>query len=287
MKPKYIRVLSDLHLEQLLGQREEFLALTFVPPDPRDAESILVLAGDISSKPQQLVPFLGWLKDRFMKVYFIPGNHEYYGHEFHSWASNIEAALEGSGIAFSGNGTMVHELEGVRLICATLWGDGGASFQEHAEIGRCLNDFRLVKIGNKRFVVSDMQKIHKQHKREIREQLDRPFDGKTVVVTHHMPSYQLCHPRFGNAINGGFAAHADDLMCGENAPTIWIHGHTHDSIDRKLHECRVVCNPAGYRYEYGGVHNIFGPKFLTIEDMQHVDPVQPMFHSTPKELPVE
>jgi len=285
MKPKYIRVLSDLHLEQLLGQREEFLALSYVPPDPRDSESILVLAGDISSKPQQLIPFLGWLKDRFIKVIYVPGNHEYYGHEIHSLTQKMFESIDGPDfdgkIEYAGTGVGLLEFDGLRFIHTTLWGDGGSTLAEHADVGKCLNDFRVVELGDKRFTVADMKTLHKTQKRMLRELLETPFDGKTVVVTHHMPSYQLCHPRFGTDINGGFASHSDDLMGGEFAPAVWIHGHTHDSIDRKLHQCRVVCNPSGYRYEYGGVHNTFGPKFLSIENMQHVEPVKPMWHSTP------
>ena len=291
MKPKYIRVCSDLHLEQLLGQREEFLALSFIPPDPRDAESVLVLAGDISSKPKQLIPFLGWLKDRFMKVIYVPGNHEVYGHEMSQWALDIIAGLGGyfegeDTIAFPGHGVGCVELEGIRFIYGTLWADGGATLAEQAAIGNCLNDFRIVKLGDKRFTVADMKVLHQAQKEKIKEFLESPFDGKTVVVTHHMPSYQLCDPRFGGEINGGFASHCDDLL-GEHAPDVWIHGHTHDTIDEMLYDTRIVCNPSGYRYEYGSVHNLFGPKFLTIDNMQYVEPVKPMWHSTPDELPRE
>jgi len=285
MKPKYIRVLSDLHLEQLLGQREEFLANSFVPPDPRDSESVLVLAGDISSKPAQLIPFLGWLKDRFMRVIYIPGNHEYYGHEFASWERAVTEALkEAPNIKFCGNDVAVEEFEGVRFIFGTLWGDGGSTLAEHADIGRYLNDFRLARVGDKKFTVADMKTMYRSQKSKIKALLETPFDGKTVVATHHMPSYQLCHPRFGGAINGGFASHSDDLMGGEHAPAVWIHGHTHDTIDRILHGCRVVCNPSGYRQEYGTIFNLFGPKFITIENMQYVEPVKPMWHATPEKV---
>lgn len=285
IKPKYIRVGSDFHLEQLLGQREEFLAMTFLPPDPRDAESVLVLAGDISSKPQQLVPFLGWLKDRFIKIIYVPGNHEFYGHEMSSWTMNMVAALEGTNIEFSGCGVICEEMEGVRFIASTLWADGGSTLKEEGDVGNCLNDFRIVKLGNDRFKVKDMQVLHKAQREKMKALLEQPFDGKTIAVSHHMPSYSLCHPRFGDAINGGFASHCDDLLGGEHAPDVWIHGHTHDTIDKPLHGCRIVCNPSGYRTEYGGVHNLFGPKFLTIENIRHVEPPQPMWHSTPKELP--
>lgn len=288
MKPKYIRVISDLHLEQLMGQREEFLAEKFIPPDPRDAESIIVLAGDISSKPEQLIPFLGWLKDRFMKIIYIPGNHEVYGHEMMNWEANIKAAIknnfEDGILEFPGHGVKSVELDGLRIIFGTLWGDGGQTLDDHANVARYLNDFRVVKLGDYKFKVSDMQRLHKEQKAEIKRLLEIPFDGKTVVATHHMPSYELCHPRFGTDCNGGFASHCDDLLGGEHAPAVWIHGHTHDSVDRMLHDTRIVCNPSGYRYEYGTIHNFFGPKFLTVDDLSYVDPVKPMWHATPEDV---
>ena len=52
---------------------------------------------------------------------------------------------------------------------------------------------------------------------------------------------------------------------GEHGPDLWIHGHTHDTIDRDLHGTRVVCNPSGYRQEYGTVFNLFGPKFVEVD----------------------
>jgi predicted phosphodiesterase len=289
MKPKYIRVASDLHLEQLLGQREEFLAMTFVPEDPRDAESVLVLAGDISSKPKQLLEFLGWVEKRFLKVIYVPGNHEFYGHDMGDWTMDMVASIEGycEKVEFSGCGVICEEMEGVRFIATTLWADGGSTLQEEGDIGHCLNDFRLVKLGDKRFTVQDMKTLNRGQKAKVKEMLEEPFDGKTVVVTHHMPSYSLCHPRFGTAINGGFASHCDDLLKGEHAPDVWIFGHTHDSVDMFFGNSRLVCNPSGYRYEYGGTHNIFGPKFLSIEDLTKQEIVEPMWHSTPVDSPRE
>jgi len=285
-KPKYIRVASDLHLEQLLGQREEFLAETFIPPDLRDAESVLVLAGDISSKPEQLIKFLGFVKPRFQKIIYVPGNHEYYGHEMVTWNENLQAALgnyfpneEGSVIECPGSGVEMIELDGVRFIYGTLWADGGKTLKEQAEVGRCLRDFYVMKIGDKKFTVPMMRDLHIAQKQRIKDLLEVPFDGKTVVVTHHMPSLRLCHPRFGNEINGGFASNCEDILAYDHAPAVWIHGHTHDTIDMKLFNSRIVCNPSGYHHEYGSVFTTYGPKFLTIETMENLDPVKPAFTS--------
>ncbi|WP_407306209.1 metallophosphoesterase [Acinetobacter sp.] len=280
MKPKYIRVASDLHLEGLAGQREEFLALTVLPADPRDAESVLVLAGDISSKPEQLIAFLGFLKDRFLKIIYIPGNHEWYGHEMAKWTMDMMAALggyfEGEGvIEFSGCGVGCIELEGVRFIFTTLWADGGKTLADHANVSRYLNDFRVIKLGDKKFTVGDMKVLHRAQKEKLVEFLKLPFEGKTVVATHHLPSYRLCHPRFGGDANGGFASNCDPILVGDAAPHLWIHGHTHDTIDTTLWKTRIVCNPMGYHTEWGSVHTVYGPKFITIETMEELEPVRP------------
>lgn len=270
MKPKYIRVVSDLHCEQRLGQREEFLVQTFIPPDPRDAESILVLAGDISSKPPQLIKFLGFLKDRFIKVLYLPGNHEAYHHDIDVWEKDIQASikmLEIDHVICSGNEVKMVEYEGLRVIFGTLWADGGNTLREHSDVSRWLNDFHVIKKDGRRFTVPDMQALYKVHKAEIIRLLKEPFEGKTVVATHHMPSLRLCHPRFGIEINGGFASNCEDVLAYDHAPTLWIHGHTHDSIDTMLWKTRIVCNPSGYISESGSMYNQYGNKFIEIDNL--------------------
>ena len=38
-------------------------------------------------------------------------------------------------------------------------------------------------------------------------------------------------------------------------PVLWVHGHTHDSFDYQVGNCRVVCNPRGYVAWTGKVEN--------------------------------
>ncbi|KAB2894183.1 MAG: metallophosphoesterase, partial [Burkholderiaceae bacterium] len=54
------------------------------------------------------------------------------------------------------------------------------------------------------------------------------------------------HPRFaGSPLNASFVSHAEHLLDSRRVQ-LWIHGHTHDSFDYRLHGTRVVCNPRGY-----------------------------------------
>jgi len=274
MNLKYIRVASDLHLEQHYGQKADFLAQTFVLDDERDAESILVLAGDISSKLDQLIPFLNRMKARFPKVYYIPGNHEFYGHTMEKWCEEFQFGMqphpEGDNFEFALLDMCYEELEGVRFIFGTMWADGGTSLADQAMVGRYLRDFYVIKTKQnnqkepRRYTVPDMVRIHKRQRKQLEGFLAQPFDGKTVVITHHMPSYRLCHPRFGGEANGGFAGNLDLILATDNAPELWIHGHTHDTIDTTLWKTRIVCNPSGYYFETDRRYHQYGPKFIEI-----------------------
>lgn len=268
LKPKYIRVLSDLHLEQYLGQRESWLSDKFIPADLLDKDSVLVLAGDISSKPEQLFKFIESTAKRFQRIIFIPGNHEFYGHEMSTWSFDVESRLKNiENVRFETMGVGYEEMNGVRFIFTTLWADGGPDKQDWKNVELYLRDFYVIRRDSKRFTVPDMIAIHKGQKEKVKEYLAQPFDGKTVVISHHMPSYRLCHPRFGNSANGGFASNCDDILAYDNAPNLWIHGHTHDTIDTRLWKTRIVCNPSGYYMETSSPFLKYQPTFIDIKKM--------------------
>jgi len=78
----------------------------------------------------------------------------------------------------------------------------------------------------------------------LKEELAKPFDGKTVVVTHHGPHPLSVHPRYvGDPLNAAFVSDLSALMPGVD---LWLHGHTHAGSDYQVGRCRVVANPAGY-----------------------------------------
>lgn len=250
-----IRYASDLHLEQFYGRDPETLVIDFLPADESDKDSVLVLAGDISASFEILRGFLHAVTKRFLHVVYVPGNHEYYDYDYDDWnraANELQAELPTATIAAGEVKTV--ELDGVRFIACTLWADGGKSPLEQLMVHNGLWDFRKihkVKYGKQcTFTVHDMMDIHQEQKAAVEKMLSEKFDGPTVVVTHHLPSYNLCHPRFGTSINGGFASECTDLMYGDEAPKIWIFGHTHDTRRQMIGHTLVACNPKGYKGEH-------------------------------------
>lgn len=262
-----VRVASDLHLEFFPNASLSELETFFLSPDDRDTDAVLALAGDISSDPVQLVKFLQQVERRFRHVIYVPGNHEYYGHQFAEWNSNAKrwsTSLKRTSVAPDRIG--VEDLDGVRLIFCTLWADAGTTKTERKQVGSYMMDFKAIQMGLYKMSPDDMAALNQKHRDSLHDALSRS-DGPVVVVTHHLPSHQLCHERFGTAANGGFASSCDHLMEGARAPVLWVHGHTHDTIDRQIGRTRVVCHPAGYRPEWGTPFNLFhiGPRFVEVE----------------------
>lgn len=262
MKPiKYLRIASDLHLEWI---RDASLHKYILPEDTLDEYSCLVLAGDIGSgKPR--TKFLELMCTRFPKVVYIAGNHEYYGSQgYEVEVKRLRRELDGMPNLFSNVGGLVDiDIPGKRnasILATTLWTDcDGSDPLAMLRVNAGLVDYRAIP----GFTVERSIELHQAERRSLETALIAaetlcPKDIR-IVVTHHMPSFQLIHERFlgPNNINGAFASNLDYLFEKDYAPHIWIYGHTHDHSVRRINETLTVCNPKGYPGESTGFNERF------------------------------
>ena len=249
-----LRIHSDLHLESFLGQPIQTLSEKFVPITPDDHAHSLVLAGDICSVPEKLVQFIKEMSYRFKRVFFVPGNHEFYRNVMSEWDAFITQELSTIPNVYFATSSEVKQfvVEDVTYILATLWGDGGFTVVDQMAIQYSLNDFRLIEsTPGDAFSVNHMRSLYQFQSAQIRQYVELA-KGKSVVITHHLPSRQLVSERFaihGEGINGGFVGACDNWL-QYVTPSLWIHGHTHDKIVTNVFGMDVRCNPTGYRGEW-------------------------------------
>jgi len=73
-----------------------------------------------------------------------------------------------------------------------------------------------------------------------------------IVMTHHLPSYRLIHPRYaGSPLNFSFATSLDTVVAAPHVVQV-ICGHSHSFMHVKLGKTTwAVLNPAGYPHEHG------------------------------------
>ncbi len=111
-------------------------------------------------------------------------------------------------------------------------------------------DHRLIRIagptGEEPFTPRHALARHQGDIAFVEQELAKPFDGPTVVVTHHAPHRRSVHEKYAAAVLS--AAFASDLTSTmeRGRPDVWIHGHTHLSCDYRVGATRVVSNPKGY-----------------------------------------
>lgn len=228
-----LHILNDLHIE----------FEDFVPP--ATTADVVILAGDIGVGMEGL----RWAEARFLDkpVIYVPGNHEFYHHdtalieELKSQATDHINVLNDDQVI----------INGVRFLGSILWtdfalfGEADKFFSMQAARQR-MTDFSIIQNQGQRFTPEDAIQLHTASRDWLAAMLAEPFDGKTVVVTHHAPSSQSVHPRYAHdLLTPAFASNLENLM-DNGRVDLWIHGHMHESFDYKVYGTRVVCNPRGY-----------------------------------------
>ena len=269
-----IAVCSDLHLE--------FGTITLENPGDVD---VLILSGDICvardmmyhdphgivdfGKSARYHTFFQECSARFPHVLYVVGNHEHYHGDFKNTIPDLKKYL--------GYLTNLHildkeifELNDTVFVGGTLWTDMNKEdpLTLHM-ISKMMNDFRCVDNSNRevnyktfdednkptfrtrvaRFSPEDAVEDHKKMLDYIRVVYETvPPWKQIVVVGHHTPSHNSCHPRYKDdrEMNGGYHSDLSEFMLDRPAIKLWTHGHTHEVFDYMVGECRVVCNPRGY-----------------------------------------
>lgn len=244
-----ILVLSDLHLE--------FSNLLVSKTDA----DVVVLPGDVWKGDAGIYWARAAWPDK--EIVYVAGNHEFYGKNRLDVLARLRIAAKETGVHFLDNEEVV--INGVRFCGTTMWTDFMLNNDKYFDIFTAstnLNDFRVIHEGKAHFSPMDSIVLHEESVAWLTKKLiNEPFDGKTVVVTHHLPSSLSVADRFkGDPLSACFASHLDHLLGHSD---LWCHGHTHTSFLYTVGKTRVVCNPRGYcRFEGGGENFDFNPSLV-------------------------
>ena len=242
--PKKFRIqyASDLHLElyDTLPMFETFL---------KPCAPYLALAGDIGH-PNHVGSLLEWVAPQWKHIFYTPGNHEYYGgvlQEREDALRQLTAAHENVHFLHPADAFLLEE-ENVVVLGGTLWSD-----VPRVSGWRKCNDYKRIQCGNDRNpyrVFEHLNNLHKEHRQLLDNQIDVWADrgAEICVITHHLPSFQLIHPRFWESeVNPCFASTVDALL--RPPVRIWIYGHSHACSHHVINGVLCVSNARGYEDE--------------------------------------
>lgn len=241
-------VLSDLHVE--FG--------AFAPPTPLPEHDAVVVAGDVGERLAARV--LPWLRAAFPgphPVLYVPGNHDFYRTTLQREIAAARAVAAELGLHLLAEGERV-VIGNTRFVGATLWTDYAVKPEARAHAMAAaqdrqtgMNDHRRIKAvvegGINAFRPSQAARLHAAQRAAIETALAEPFEGASVVVTHHAP-----HPRslttgaWREVLDAAYASDLTPILEGPQAPALWIHGHVHASSDYRVGGTRILANPRGY-----------------------------------------
>lgn len=254
-----IKLLSDLHSEF-----HSFRAQHQHPEVADDEYDVLVLAGDIGlldTEPDaaerahyhnspwvpphvtNVVEFVADLAAMAGErpVVYVTGNHEYfaYGRDRSNWHFTIGtvdrklaktlAKFENVHFLHKENPTV--EILGKRFHGSTGWYPNAKALGDRVD----WVDFDYVSPAS----------IQAEHQ-AWREHLTAHLREGDIVVSHMLPCYAAVSSQWvGSPSNVFFNSGFDDLIF-ERGPSLWLFGHTHDSVNKLVDKTRIVANPYGY-----------------------------------------
>ncbi|MGR9185841.1 metallophosphoesterase [Rhizobium leguminosarum] len=233
---------------------------------------VCICAGDITNSVVDSIAYVRRLIEPHMPVVLTLGNHDYYGSSIEFALERARRLIRGTRIQLLENETCI--FHDCRFVGATLWTDFAVSIggDEHVPpeerraiafglVPSLMADFSCIYRSDTRrpgenglITVQEVLKRHITSRSFIDRELEKPFAGRTIVLTHHAPLIQSFDARFyGEITNAAFGSDLSDLIA-RRKPSLWIHGHIHKFRDYMADKTRVICNPRGY----GGVRETSG-----------------------------
>lgn len=275
-----IKVVSDLHLEfeDIYIKNDEGCDVLILSGDILIAEDLHdhphmdysmysnIDLNNLGHRQHSALRFRNFLKRcsfQFPHVIYVAGNHEFYHGK---WIKGIqylrEECAKFSNISFLERDCVT--IDDITFVGGTLWTDmnKGDPLTLHG-VRDMMNDFRIIKNDEKGYTnlkPIDTAIRHRETLGYIKHVVKEHPDRKFVVVGHHAPSPMSIADQYkGDYImNGAYTSDLSEFILDHPQIKLWTHGHTHHCFNYMIGDCRVVCNPRGYRDE----NRKFDPTFF-------------------------
>lgn len=250
-----IALVSDIHLSQLFDKQ----AVPYGGLEQLTRDDVLCVAGDVDDGPTGINTHLIALrKNTQATIVGVMGNHDYFHRSLtQDTLKQARANLPGR-VYLLENQTL--EMDGLRILGCTLWTD--------VDRGRLVgNALAMLDYSYITDAYGGLIEVHhtlaenRVSQDWLSTELAKPFNGKTVVLTHHAPTFRSQHPRYTDSPLSSFFCCDLEHLIEQHQPELWLHGHLHDPVDYRIGQTRIVCNPRGYMDERPP---LYAPQFIEI-----------------------
>lgn len=259
---KFIRQVSDLHLDRDIKLGTRLDKLWYPPSLPDDLETTFVIAGDIWDECRFVTRVLEdgrtWMTkiaNQFKYVVLVLGNHDLWGKNISFQYDVVKKALKDQGLdnVFLLEREVV-VLDQVKFVGGTLWTD----YNHHdplvmLKIPALIKDQQYINFGGgyRRTRPADFYDEHIKTREFIFSNAARDNSGqKVVVISHHAPSRksvasEYLEPRW-DTLNYGYYSDLETRIYYEGQDIdYWFHGHMHHTDEYLIGDTKVVLHARG------------------------------------------
>lgn len=260
MKQINFDYISDLHLDTWIHKENtsdiKHLLKFILPEKPN---TTLVIAGDFGHKNTLTYKFLRECKNHYENIICTLGNHDYYlvysdtpyKNSFER-VDNLKNKLTKLDNVYLLDKEIV-TIDGTTYGGCTGWCDASYGLKELKsniqQINKSWYTFAdavfykdPINPGN-----HDWKALNQEHKSFLWNNTEKC----DVFVTHYIPVWVNIAARFKNHPISTFF-HFDGYDINKKFKgKAWVYGHTHDSFNYEYCNTRFLCNPLGYKGEFG------------------------------------
>ena len=199
----------------------------------------------MKKKPQALKNFLKNVCENYKGVFYVPGNHEYYGTTMKSVRERLKTMEREIKTLHILDNTEL-EIEDVVILGSTLWSHVPSYYR--SPVKGHMSDYVSIRFGDRYLSIDDTNEFHKKSVAWLEDRLEawKGKGKKVVVLTHHAPMFEgTSDPKYNASMTTcAFASNLRRLV--KDPVTLWAFGHTHWCSHQKIGNTWVVSNCIGY-----------------------------------------
>ena len=277
---RIIDFISDVHLDFYFDveNRQQIFANMFANQKGTD----LIICGDLFvglSNHDQMIKhrehinlldqFFKVANNRYQNVYFVMGNHDYWGGWLQDGEKEVEKILKDRAIVLHNSYVKV---EDVLMWGSTMWTNVSNPI-DYLRIQQTMGDYRATYVNKdqKRLITVDDTNLQNAKSFNSLKDLLEITDKNVVVISHHCPSYgsQVKLDKHDRRLDCGFYNKFDNFIINhQDRLKVWLHGHAHNAVQYNIDKVQVASNPFGYYLVERKSEDVFSIKSILIYDNQ-------------------
>ena len=242
---------SDYHYEYF----KKFDKLTVMGLPYHD---IIVIGGDFcefslfKEKEKLVIDHLKLLKSKCDKLFWIMGNHEYYGNKKNM--VEVEEYLQKKlpFLTIIGLEPQIEIIENQAIIMSTLWTNfNNYNPMDVLRVRRGINDFSLIRENGELLEPDHILGLYVNNTMTIEQYIREHSEKELYIITHHSPSFKSTADEFVNSpLTSAYSSNLENLMYEYENIKYWLHGHLHNDTAYTINKTTIVGTRPKKYYSY-------------------------------------